>query len=143
MRTRPPVTPAYRRFGREKRRARVRRELASAGDNGVRHALQRRLAWLGDVPIHDARPRTRGDCVDGARPCPWVGCRHHLYLEVTAHGAISPNTARAPEEMEESCALDVADRGPHSMAEIGRLIGLSRERIRQVADAAMAKVRNF
>ena len=21
------------------------------------------------------RPRTRGDCVDGERPCPWVGCR--------------------------------------------------------------------
>ena len=24
------------------------------------------------------RPRTRGDCVNGIRPCPWVGCGHHL-----------------------------------------------------------------
>ena len=25
---------------------------------------------------------TRGDCGQEARPCPWVGCRHHLLLEV-------------------------------------------------------------
>lgn len=28
------------------------------------------------------RPITRGDCRNEARPCPWVGCRHHLLLEV-------------------------------------------------------------
>jgi hypothetical protein len=30
------------------------------------------------------RPRTRGDCLQEARPCPWVSCRHHLLLEVAA-----------------------------------------------------------
>lgn len=30
------------------------------------------------------RPRTRGECLEEARPCPWVGCRHHLLLEVAA-----------------------------------------------------------
>lgn len=29
------------------------------------------------------RPRTRGECLQEARPCPWVACRHHLLLEVT------------------------------------------------------------
>lgn len=28
------------------------------------------------------RPTTRADCEQEARPCPWVGCRHHLALEV-------------------------------------------------------------
>lgn len=28
------------------------------------------------------RPRTRGDCLTMPRPCPWVGCRHHLLLDV-------------------------------------------------------------
>lgn len=28
------------------------------------------------------RPTRRGDCGQEARPCPWVGCRHHLLLEV-------------------------------------------------------------
>src|ERR1019366_2346037 len=32
------------------------------------------------------RPKTRGDCVDGPRPCPWAGCRQHLYLEVNPTG---------------------------------------------------------
>jgi hypothetical protein len=41
-----------------------------------------------DVP----RPRTRGDCKDGARPCPFVSCAHHLYLDVSAEsGAIKLN----------------------------------------------------
>lgn len=31
------------------------------------------------------RPRTRGDCLEEARPCPWVGCRHHLLLEAPEH----------------------------------------------------------
>jgi hypothetical protein len=30
------------------------------------------------------RPITRGDCLQEARPCPWVSCRHHLLLEVAA-----------------------------------------------------------
>lgn len=28
------------------------------------------------------RPTTREQCLEEARPCPWVGCRHHLLLEV-------------------------------------------------------------
>jgi hypothetical protein len=28
------------------------------------------------------RPRTRAECRAEARPCPWVGCRHHLLLEL-------------------------------------------------------------
>lgn len=28
------------------------------------------------------RPKTRAACRAEARPCPWVGCRHHLLLEV-------------------------------------------------------------
>ncbi len=27
-----------------------------------------------------SRPRTRGDCIGGPRPRPWLGCRHHLGL---------------------------------------------------------------
>lgn len=28
------------------------------------------------------RPKTRGDCLNEARPCPWFGCRHHMVLEI-------------------------------------------------------------
>lgn len=31
----------------------------------------------------DRRPTTRAECLQEARPCPWVGCKHHLLLEVS------------------------------------------------------------
>lgn len=72
----------------------------------------RRLPLL--VDHGGERPRTRAACVNGPRPCPWVSCRHHL------------------EHEDESCSLDVADQGEHTLAEVGELLGLTRERIRQI-----------
>jgi len=38
------------------------------------------------------RPRTRADCKDAPRPCPFVSCKHHLYLDVSPRtGAIKMN----------------------------------------------------
>jgi hypothetical protein len=34
-------------------------------------------------PVTDVeRPRTRAECKDEPRPCPWVACKHHLYLDI-------------------------------------------------------------
>ncbi len=38
------------------------------------------------LPI--VRPKTRGECASGPRPCPWVSCRHHLYLDVDKNGSV-------------------------------------------------------
>jgi hypothetical protein len=38
-----------------------------------------------DSAVRNAwRPVTRADCLDEARPCPWVACKHHLLLEVAS-----------------------------------------------------------
>lgn len=42
----------------------------------------------------DERPRTRGDCEGRPRPCPWVGCRHNLLIDVTPAGSIVLNAGR-------------------------------------------------
>lgn len=99
------------------------------------------LAVLQDQPELElaARPRTRGDCVDGERPCPWVGCRHHLALEVTPAGTLQ--LLGEPHELVETCALDVADRGPHTLEEISQCFELTRERIRQIEERVMPKLR--
>ncbi len=82
------------------------------------------------------RPGCRSDCQDGPRPCPWVSCRYHLYLDINAGtGSIKFNF---PEleiwEMEHTCALDLAEEGESTFEEIGQAINLTRERIRQLTN---------
>lgn len=88
-------------------------------------------------------PETRGDCPT-VRPCPFVSCRYHLYLEVTSHGSIKFNFhGREPWEMGESCALDIADENYDGLplSQIGHHLGLTRERIRQIEVNAFEKIK--
>jgi hypothetical protein len=42
-------------------------------------------------PMYDIpRPKTRAECRDEARPCPWVSCRHHLLIEMARLRAKDP-----------------------------------------------------
>jgi len=84
------------------------------------------------------RPTTRADCASVPRPCPYVGCKWNLYLDVTPCGSIAfrdPGIEPWDVPPEESCALDVADRGGETLADIGRMISVSRERARQLGEA--------
>lgn len=101
---------------------------------------QRRLEL---EPRDPEAPRTRGECVDGPRPCPWVSCRHHLYLDVSPRtGAIKLNFPDLEVwEMEHSCALDIADDGGATLDAVGAAMNLTRERVRQVEMRALRTVR--
>lgn len=94
-------------------------------------------------PVELDRPRTRAACGDEPRPCPWVACKHHLYLDVNPEtGSIKINYPdREPWELEHSCALDVADTGSKTLDEIGEITNLTRERIRQVEMRGLIKLR--
>jgi len=83
--------------------------------------------------VRSARPMTRADCADIPRPCPFVGCKYHLYLDVMPSGHIHYNFPdKEPEELEWSCALDVAGAGEHTLEEIGLTLDITRERVRQI-----------
>lgn len=88
------------------------------------------------------KPRTRGDCVDMERPCPYVSCRYHLYLDVNGdNGTVKLNFPdRDVHELAESCALDVAERGA-SHERVGELLNLTKSRIQQIEAAAIEGVR--
>lgn len=93
-------------------------------------------------PERPARPQTRGECIDGPRPCPHVGCRHHLYLEVLDTGTITfAAPRREPWDFAPSCSLDLADAGHQTLEQVGDLFNLSRERIRQIEKKALVKLR--
>lgn len=84
--------------------------------------------------MEDIRPLTRADCVDGMRPCPFVSCAHHMFLDVSlATGSIKFNFPdKEVWELDESCVLDVADRGGVTLEEVAATMNLTRERARQL-----------
>lgn len=96
-------------------------------------------------PEETERPVTRADCLAGGvnemRPCPYVSCAHHLYIDVNKQtGAIKLNFPNfEPWDLKETCELDVADRGGVTLEEVGAIMNLTRERIRQVEVKGLLK----
>ncbi len=93
--------------------------------------------------IEEDRPTMRSECRYGERPCPYVSCKYHLYLDVNPRtGSIKLNFPGLEIwELSETCALDVADRGGITLEEVGEVLNLTRERIRQVESKGLKKLR--
>ena len=93
-----------------------------------------RVGALMYPPVDVPRPTTREQCREEIRPCPWVACKHHLYLDINPEtGSIKINFPDLePWEMQHTCALDVADSGGLTLEEIGIITNLTRERVRQL-----------
>ena len=126
----PAAPPAESRKVRQKRRTRARSKTI-APRRLTRDEIQQ--GQLLETPDVD-RPMSRGECKDMPRPCPFVSCKHHLYLDVNPEtGSIKLNFPDLEvDEMKDTCALDVADRGGITLEEVGEILNLTRERIRQV-----------
>jgi len=94
-------------------------------------------------PVDIPRPSTREECREEMRPCPWVACKHHLYLDINPEtGSIKINFPDLePWEMKNTCALDVAERGGITLEEVGEIMNLTRERIRQVEVRGLLKLK--
>lgn len=148
---------------RERRAADVAPSIARRGVSIRTSRITARALDQGalDYPVAEwaahERPKTRGDCLPGgcneARPCPFVSCRHHLYLSVKTTGSITLHHGPGvePWELAETCALDVADRGRRdgfdgidhghaTLEEVGALVGITRERVRQLVERGLAAV---
>jgi len=128
---------------REQRRSRRKRDVR-ARTISVKRMTKRDLE-IGRLLYPETdyyKPKTRAECVDGARPCPYVSCKYHLYIDVSPRtGAIKLNFPDLEVwELPESCALDVADRGGTTLEDVGAIMNLTRERIRQVEVKALAKL---
>lgn len=89
------------------------------------------------------RPSKRSECKDGIRPCPFVSCRYHLFLDVNpVTGTLKLNfPGMEVWEMPFTCALDVADMGGRTLEEVGQILNMTRERVRQLEFTALQKIR--
>lgn len=97
-----------------------------------------RVSWRSSRPVlcmpKPKRPKTRGDCAGGVRPCPWASCRYHVaQVRSGCKGAALP-MGQVPNiaEWAQTCVLDVADKGGVPLAEVGDVLGVTRERVRQL-----------
>jgi hypothetical protein len=130
------------RRGRRKRRSRARartisiRRLSKAELNRGRELYPEDDYW---------KPKSRSECKDMERPCPFVSCKYHLYIDVhPVRGSIKLNFPDIEIwEMTDTCALDVADRGGITLEEVGEIMNLTRERVRQVETAGLARLQEY
>lgn len=132
-------------------------------DTDVNDDANDELETAGDAPL--TRPRTRGECRGGVRPCPWVSCRYHLLVAANDRGELRFNVpgrqlpvirtgtpqgdfdATADQAVDsmhdgapmETCALDLIERNPDGMTldEVGRALGITRQRVEQLEGAAL------
>jgi len=128
---------------REQRRSRRKRDVR-ARTISVKRMTKRELE-IGRLLYPETdywKPKTRADCKGGPRPCPFISCKHHLYVDVSPRtGAIKLNFPDLEVwELSESCALDIADHGGTTLEDVGAIMNLTRERIRQVEVKALAKL---
>jgi len=112
------------------------RQQTAAG--GIDPELQALMAELDAT-----RPKVRGDCAEGERPCPYVSCKYNLYVDVNPRtGSVKMNFPdKELWELAETCALDVADRAGITLEEVGVIMNLTRERVRQLEMRGLAKLR--
>jgi len=111
------------------------------------------------------RPRTRRDCIDGPRPCPWAGCKYHLLVDIVpgilnrgrrqaplvVHGNRGQHTeTRITVDLDQvvdvlfglpcTCVLDVAAHADRTLEETGQILGLTREAARLIERRACQKL---
>ncbi len=105
------------------------------------------------LPVLQQFPKTRGDCLPGgcneARPCQHTRCRYHLEHDDNpaqrgrGHGSRLGRRIgqRLASGAEESCALDVADRGETGPLQIAHVMGVTYQQIEKVERAALDQMR--
>lgn len=138
--------PAQRSDRRRRSRKRTgHRKKTIAVKTLTKNAIQAGWVAIGGKPAPSdlpERPRTWGECRErNVRPCPWVSCKHHLYLDVDPEtGSIIINHPDLePWELRHTCALDVAEYGGITLEDTGEILNVTRERVRQIEVRAMTR----
>jgi hypothetical protein len=133
-RCRRPAVPDTKPLGPEE--VAFKRELDSQGANPA--GIDTRLP---------TRPTSDLQCVKlglgSAIPCPYVGCKNHLSVEVTQAGGLRtlyPHWHPKASDDEPTCSLVEARKGCRSSADVGKMFGVTPDRVTQIIAGAIAKL---
>lgn len=88
------------------------------------------------------RPKAWSECKRISGPCAFVGCRHNTYLDVDAEtGTIRFNfRGVAVEDLDvDTCSIAIANRGEHTLEEVGAAINRTPQRTQQLVGEALVK----
>lgn len=144
----PPAKP----MSRERIRGARKRHVRASTLNLERVTKQKLAQWRADEPDDGRRrlPLTRSECIDEERPCRYISCKWHMFLDVNQNkGSLKfnfpdlfePDGTPRLEGMLETCALDVADRGGVTLEALAERMNMTRERIRQIEKDIIKKLR--
>ena len=113
----------------------------------------RRVFRSRSLPV--VRPKTRDDCAEAPRPCPWMGCRYHLGLAVRRDGGLlvrkawqrfldgetgEPKGASCALDFAEDAALAMSDGGaPPSQRLVAKAMGVNYSAVGNAEEAGIAK----
>lgn len=94
------------------------------------------------------KPKIRKDCENVPRPCPFVSCRYNIFLDVNSQ---SGNIKNVFNEFKDpiymtfnNCVLDIVEKhGCMTLEDIGKIMNITRERVRQICDASVRKIRDY
>ena len=86
--------------------------------------------------LGDVAPTNREQCNNNFRPCPCARCKYHLIFETDIRGKSDDEIVEKLLSMPESCVLDVTDTGEKTLHEVGKILGITRERVRQIEGAS-------
>lgn len=97
--------------------------------------------WVRPEDAPTDMPDTTG--LAHCRPCLKVSCTFNLFLDVNkTTGSIKLNFPDLePHEMVNSCALDVADQRGITLEDVGEVLNLTRERVRQLETKGIEKLK--
>lgn len=89
-------------------------------------------------------PKTRGDCKDAPRPCPYIMCTKHGWLIEQSDRPGNPDKhaqgGATFYPVGHSCKLDVADAGPRTRQQTGDEMDITDKRVEQIEKGALAKL---
>lgn len=138
---RAPRAPRPSRLPKRPRPERIRQRTNRAHTIPMRE-IRRGVREVAEPNVRRLPLIAERECDELPRPCPWISCRYHLFLDVASNGAIKLNFpdllledgAILFEAMPDTCALDVAARGPRNLEAIGAALNITRERVRQLIE---------